>query len=232
MISEVSERLLMRDDISYIEVVPKALALSQFSEDSGLGDLIAELGANPLPDALLITPLAADITSLERLTSALNQDPDIDSAELDSQWLMRLKGLIDVINRLAMLVGGLSVLAFFLVIGTSVRGLIQSSIDDIRIQKLIGATDLYIVKPLVFKGLYYGFSGASLAFALQFLVFAVFNNALADFLSLYSEITRASTHILGLSWLISLTTLSLSSCMGATAAYLFAKQQILTLNPA
>jgi cell division transport system permease protein len=231
MISDVSERLLMRDEISSIELVPKALALTQFSEASGLGDLIGELGSNPLPDALLITPLAADISSLEALTNSLNQDPDIDSAELDSQWLIRLQGLINVIKQLATLIGALAVLAFFLVIGTTVRALIQASIDDIRIQKLVGATDFYVIKPLIFKGIYYGFGGASLAVLLQFSVFALFNSTLADFLNLYSDVTGASSDVLTLSWLVSVTALSASCGIGAIAAYLFAKQQILTLNP-
>lgn len=231
LIQEVSERLLMREDISYIELVPKALGLSQFSEDSGLGDLISELGSNPLPDALLITPLATEISSLQALARELNQDPDIESTELDIKWLIRLQGLVDVINRLGMLIGALSVLAFFLVIGNTISSLIQTSLDEIRIQKLLGATDLYVIKPLIFKGLYYGLSGSIVAILLQLVVFSLLNNALANFLSLY-DATADSSASLGVSWVVSLTALSASCVIGAMSAAIFAKQKILTLNPA
>jgi len=231
LLNSVSERLLSRDDISYIELVPKALALSQFSADSGLGDLVTELGSNPLPYILLITPLVSDIPSLNALNDVLNRDPDIESAELDTQWLMRLQGLVDVINRLGLMIGALSVLAFFLVIGTTIRTLVQSSVDEIRIQKLIGATDLYVIKPLILKGFYYGFGGALLALILQIAVFALLNNALADFISLYSAMTDSSS-LLNLSWMISLVAICGGSLLGAVAAYVFAKQQILALSPA
>ena len=229
LIGEVSERLLSREDISYIELVPKALGLSQFTEDSGLGDLISELGTNPLPDVLLITPLAVDITSLDALANTLNQDPDIEFAELDTQWLLRLQGLVDVINRLGGLISVLAVLAFILVIGTTIRSLIQSNIDEIRIQKLVGASDFYVINPLIFKGLYLGLGGSVLAVVLQLLVFALLNNALADFLSLYSDIPNPST-TLSLSWIVSLIAVSVSSALGAFAAGVFAKQQILKLH--
>jgi cell division transport system permease protein len=234
LLSEVSERLLSRADVSYIELVPKALGLSQFSEDSGLGDLIAELGSNPLPDVLLVTPLALDVASLEELARTLAQDPDIESAELDTQWLQRLQGLVGVIKSVASLIGSLAVLAFFLVIGTTIRALIRSSIDEIRIQKLIGATDFYVIKPLIFKGLYYGFGGSVLAVLLQLLVYALLNSALTDFLSLYSDmtdtgITAGST--LDVSWLVCLAAIGASCALGAVAAALFAKQQILKLYP-
>ncbi len=234
MIGDVSERLLSREDISYIELVPKALGLSQFSEDSGLSDLIAELGSNPLPDVLLVTPLALDVESLEELARTLAQDPDIESAELDIQWLLRLRGLVGAIKSVGSVIGALAVLAFFLVIGTTIRALIRSSIDEIRIQKLIGATDFYVIKPLIFKGLYYGLGGSVLAILLQLLVFALLNGALTDFVRLYSDVTDIETAAgfsLSVSWLVCLAAIGASCALGTAAAALFAKQQILKLFP-
>jgi cell division transport system permease protein len=229
VISEVSERLLSRPDISYIELIPKALGLSQFSQESGLGDLIVELGTNPLPDALVITPLATDVPSLEALSDELNQDPDIESTQLDTQWLLRLRGLIEVIQNLGTLIGLLSALAFFLVVGNTIRAIVQGSIDEIRIQKLIGATDLFVIKPMIFKGLYYGIGGALLATALQLLVFALLNSALADFQTL-NESINGSNYTIGVSWGVSTVALIASGVLGALAAALFAKQQLAKLN--
>ena len=229
VISEVSERLLSRPDISYIELIPKALGLSQFSQESGLGDLIVELGTNPLPDALVITPLATDVPSLEALSDELNQDPDIESTQLDTQWLLRLRGLIEVIQNLGTLIGLLSALAFFLVVGNTIRAIVQGSIDEIRIQKLIGATNLFVIKPMIFKGLYYGIGGALLATALQLLVFALLNSALADFQTL-NESINGSNYTIGVSWGVSTVALIASGVLGALAAALFAKQQLAKLN--
>ncbi len=229
LISEVSERLLRRPDISYIELIPKALGLTQFSQESGLGDIIDELGSNPLPDALVVTPLATDLPSLEALSNELSLDPDIESAELDTQWLLRLRGLIGVIQNLGTLIGLLSVLAFFLVIGNTIRAIVQGSLDEIRIQKLIGATDLYVINPMIFKGLYYGIGGAILAIALQLLVFSLLNSALMD-LQAQTETINTSNYTIGVSWGVSAVALFASGVIGALAAAIFAKQQLAKLN--
>ncbi len=232
LIRDVSERLLLMDAISFIEPVPKAMGLAQLANEQGFSDLINELESNPLPDVLIITPLISDISELQALSDELTQDPDIDAVELNTQWLLRLRALADTIQTLGQNVALLSGLAFCLVIGTTMGTLIQTNSDEIRIQKLIGATDFYVIKPLIFKGFYYGLNGALLALLLQLGLFAALNSSLSEFMALYSDKASDSDAYLGLSLSVSLIALGASCTIGAAAAFIFARRQLLQLSPA
>ena len=65
------------------------------------------------------------------------------------------------------MIGVLMVAAVFLVIGNSVRLSIFARRDTINVQKLIGATDGFILRPFLYGGALLGFSGAFLSLILS-----------------------------------------------------------------
>ncbi|MDO2331365.1 cell division protein FtsX, partial [Escherichia coli] len=65
------------------------------------------------------------------------------------------------------MIGVLMVAAVFLVIGNSVRLSIFARRDSINVQKLIGATDGFILRPFLYGGALLGFSGALLSLILS-----------------------------------------------------------------
>lgn len=230
MMGVVSKRLLAREDIGVVEVVPKESAFAEFANISGFGDLLGELESNPLPDALIISALQLDFTQLERLAVELGAFPEIDLVQLDAQWIRRLQGFTQLIKKFGLLIGLAALLGFFLVIVNTTKLIVQQSEDEIRVLKLIGAPDTFILRPFLYSGLAYGFFVAVLAFILQFAIIAAFGSLLDEFLLKYNASLPAQVDFsLGFTWLLFL--LLASSFTGLLAAGVSAYQEILKLEP-
>ncbi|MCM4472063.1 cell division protein FtsX, partial [Escherichia coli] len=85
----------------------------------------------------------------------------------DDSWFARLAALTGLVGRVSAMIGVLMVAAVFLVIGNSVRLSIFARRDSINVQKLIGATDGFILRPFLYGGALLGFSGALLSLILS-----------------------------------------------------------------
>lgn len=230
MMGVVSKRLLAREDIGVVEVVPKEGAFAEFANISGFGDLLGELESNPLPNALIISALQLDFTQLERLAVELGAFPEIDLVQLDAQWIRRLQGFTQLIKKFGLLIGLAALLGFFLVIVNTTKLIVQQSEDEIRVLKLIGAPDTFILRPFLYSGLAYGFFVAVLAFILQFAIIAAFGSLIDEFLLKYNASLPAQVDFsLGFTWLLFL--LLASSFTGLLAAGVSAYQEILKLEP-
>jgi ABC-type lipoprotein release transport system permease subunit len=86
---------------------------------------------------------------------------------MDDSWFARLSSLTGLVGRVSAMIGVLMVAAVFLVIGNSVRLSIFARRDTINVQKLIGATDGFILRPFLYGGAMLGFSGAFLSLILS-----------------------------------------------------------------
>ena len=230
MMGHVSERLLSREDIGIVEIVSKTSAFAEFANISGFGDLLGELESNPLPDALIISALELDFTQLESLAAELGAFPEIDLVQLDAQWIRRLQGFTQLIKNFGLLIGLAALLGFFLVIANTTKLIVQQSEDEIRVLKLIGAPDTFILRPFLYSGLIYGFFVAVFAFVLQLAIIAAFASLTDEFLLKYNASLPAQIDLsLGLLWLLFL--LLASSFTGLLAAGVSAYQEILKLEP-
>ncbi len=78
------------------------------------------------------------------------------------------------------MIGVLMVAAVFLVIGNSVRLSIFARRDSINVQKLIGATDGFILRPFLYGGALLGFSGALLSLILSEILVLRLSSAVAE----------------------------------------------------
>ena len=76
---------------------------------------------------------------------------------MDDSWFARLAALTGLVGRVSAMIGVLMVAAVFLVIGNSVRLSIFARRDTINVQKLIGATDGFILRPFLYGGALLGF---------------------------------------------------------------------------
>lgn len=230
MMSEVSERLLARDDIGLIELIPKQSAFTEFVSSNDFGALLVELEHNPLPDGLIITPLVSEPSQLEELANELRAFPEIELVQLDTQWIMRLQGFTQLVRTMGLLIGTAAMLGFFLVIANTIKISVQQSEDEIRVLKLIGAPDSFILRPLLYTGLLYGFCAAMLAAIFQYAIFGTFNVLIGEFLSQYNTSAR-SEFSLNLGLIEFLLLLLVSSCTGMLAAGSTAYSAILKLEP-
>lgn len=150
-------------DVTYISAEQ---AMAEFRRLSGFGDALDALGENPLPPVLVVQPALGkqDPAALQALVDELRAEATVDLAQLDMEWVERLYALVEIGKRGVMILATLLAIAVMLVVGNTIRLMIQNRRDEIVIIKLIGGTDAFIRRPFLYTGFWYGILGGLLAF--------------------------------------------------------------------
>jgi cell division transport system permease protein len=163
------QRLESTDGVARVEYIDKDEALRRFREWSGdQAGLIGELGGNPLPasfDVLLKPgPAASEVGRL--IQASTGNEPGVDEARFDEDWLARLETAVDV-ARWGGLVVGLAVFAAVVFVMASVLRLaVYARRDEIDIMLLVGATPRFVRGPFLVAGIGQGVIAAGAALAL------------------------------------------------------------------
>lgn len=157
-----------RAQIEAVRVITPAQALKEFSELSGLSESLLELGENPLPAVLVLslTSEFADAEAVERLVEELRARPEVDLIQVDLEWLKRLQAIAQIVTRGILVLAGVLALGILLIVGNTIRLSIESRHEEIEVAKLVGATDAFIRRPFLYRGIWYGLFSALLAVGL------------------------------------------------------------------
>lgn len=145
-------RLANLPAVAAVEVRPKDAALAHLIKKSGFATTPAELGANPLPDVLIVQ-LALPVTeqAVEGIAGTVKSWPLIDSVRSDLDWYRKVRA----IGRLAVTAlaafGGLVILLVALILVGTVRLHAGTRADEVEVLKLVGATRPFIVRPYAYS---------------------------------------------------------------------------------
>ncbi len=139
-------------------------SLEEFRELSGLAELLDTLPNNPIPAVIIVTPrpLLAE-AEIATLVERLSQKPQVDLAQLDMEWLQRLRSISDTTERGISILGLLLSLSVLLVIGNTIRLAILSRETEIKVMKLVGGTNAFVRRPFLYTGFWYGVLGGLIA---------------------------------------------------------------------
>ena len=164
-------------------------ALEEFRQLSGFGEALDVLQENPLPAVIVVKPKATTINqpALQELVNSLKSRPTVASVQLDYEWIQRLNAIIGVGKRAALVLAGLFAVAVLLIIGNTIRLTIFSRRQEIIVTKLIGATNSFIRRPFLFAGVWYGLTGAILAWVLVGLLFFLLSGPIQTLAELYNS---------------------------------------------
>lgn len=158
--------LAERVDVKRTEFISRERALAEFKEQSGLGDILQELGDNPLPAVIVVYPAQETLEQAQKLRDELARKPDVAEAQLDAQWVQRLYALLALAEHLVLALSLGLALAVLLVIVNTIRLGIENRRDEIVIVKLVGATDAWVRRPFLYTGFWYGLWGSLVALLL------------------------------------------------------------------
>ena len=187
------------------------------------------LEENPLPAVAVVIPKLdfQGTESLNTLRDRITQINGIDEVRMDDSWFARLAALTGLVGRVSAMIGVLMVAAVFLVIGNSVRLSIFARRDSINVQKLIGATDGFILRPFLYGGALLGFSGALLSLILSEILVLRLSSAVAE----VAQVFGTKFDINGLSFDECLLLLLVCSMIGWVAAWLATVQHLRHFTP-
>jgi cell division transport system permease protein len=219
--------LAQRDDIHSAQFIDRDQALTEFVQRSGMGELARGLAENPLPHLLLIDPVAASPDTLAALRAELEALPEVQEALLDTLWLQRLQSLMTLGRRAVQLLAALLLAAVVLVLGNTIRLAIESRRDEIVIVKLVGGTDAFVRRPLLYTGLWFGLGGgvvAAILVALGTMLLAAPVNAL-------SGAYQSSFVLQGLGLVNSLQLVLLGAVLGLAGAWLAVARHLKAIEP-
>jgi cell division transport system permease protein len=167
--------------IAQVAVVNRDSALQSLNANPTWREALSALPENPLPHAIIVTlheseQLANQASSLASQWQALDQ---VESVQLDSDWVRRLEAILRFISAgLGLLAAGVAVVVLATIFNT-VRMQALSQREEIGVARLVGATEAFVRRPFLYLGAVTGLVSSGLAIALAALALVPLNAALA-----------------------------------------------------
>lgn len=225
----LAKQLRARPDVAAVRVITADQALAEFRNSSGFGKALDALDGNPLPNTLIVTPTLTASTpeATVALKTSIGAAADVDTVQLDTEWVQRLNAMLDVMRRVLWLTGGLLGLSVVLVVGNTIRLDILNRRDEIEVMKLVGATDGFARRPFLYSGVWYGLGGGVGAVLVVAIAVAVLSRPLGHLASLYGS----QFHLTGLRFGSVARILGLSIALGWLGSWIAATRHIRAIEP-
>ncbi len=226
-VDEVAEALRAREEIQQVKVTTQAEALAEFQANTNLTDALAGLESNPLPASLRATLVpGASASDLDSVADFARGAPGVDAVVVEKTWLERVADISRVVSRLGMILGVLFGIGAVLVTSTSVRLAIEARLEELRVLKLVGASDSQIRRPFLYFGALYGLGGGLVAAMLISLGLVVIETPLTNLLGSFDQ----DLQLAGFDPWFLLVLLGIGAFLGVSGAILAARQRLKSLE--
>jgi cell division transport system permease protein len=226
----LAKQLRLRSDVASVRVITADPALAEFRSDSGFGSALDALADNPLPDTLVVTPTLSASTpqGTETLKSAIAGLGEVQTVQIDTEWVKRLHAMLDLLRRVVLLTGALLGLGIVLIVSNTIRLDILNRRAEIEVMKLVGASDGFTRRPFLYSGIWYGLGGGLLALMLVGLASVVLARPVAQLAFLYGS----TFSMRGLETISGLWVLGLAVGLSWLGSWLAATRHIRSIEPA
>jgi len=214
-------------DVEAVEYISSQQGLEDMSQHAGLEQALSLLDDYALPAVLEVTPSLDTPTELKALTTKLQQLPVVTDVRMDEDWLERLGAINNVATGLAIALGVLMLGAVFLIVGNTLRFNILAHKEEIKVMKLIGATDSFILRPYLYTGFWFGGISAITAWILTAAVTILLNGAVEKLANLYDSQFR----LIGMNWDETVFLLMTGTLLGLMAAKLSTQRHLKEIEP-
>ena len=222
-------RMVQRPDVASAQLISREQALEEFRQLSGFGDVLRNLGGNPLPNLVLVTPADSELEA-ERaaaLQLQLQEEAGVERAVLDMEWVQRLNALVRLSQRAVAVLGLILAMGVLLVIGNTIRLAIENRREEIIVVKLVGGSDAFVRRPFLYTGFWYGLGGALLAWLVVGLALWWLRTPLSALALLYQSDFRLE----GLGPGASAGLLALGAILGLLGAWLAVARHLSAIQP-
>ena len=184
----LADALTRHGAVADVTVVSADEALAEFRRYTDLADALDMLDDNPLPASLRATlARGAGPEDLDVLAALAEEAEGVAEVVVEKTWLERVTDITRVVSRLGAMLAALFGLGAVLITATSVRLAIEARLEELRVLKLVGATDAQIRRPFLYFGLVYGLGGGLVAAMLISIGILVIEGPLTDLLGSYGR---------------------------------------------
>jgi cell division transport system permease protein len=225
----LAKQLRLRGDVAGVRVITADQGMAEFRDNSGFGKALDALTDNPLPDTLIVTPSldASTPQGTAKLKAAIAALPDVQTVQLDTEWVKRLHAMLDILRRVVALTAGLLGAGVVLIVGNTIRLDILNRRAEIEVMKLVGASDGFARRPFLYSGVWYGLGGGLIAIILV----AVAAAALAKPVDSLAALYGSPFHLQGLALVAALEVLGLAVALAWLGSWLAATRHIRGIAP-
>jgi cell division transport system permease protein len=229
-VQALAKQLRQRGDVAAVHIITADQALAEFRSDSGFGTALDALEDNPLPDTLVVTPTLTASTpqGTESLKVAIAAMSDVQTVQIDTEWVKRLHAMLDLLRRVVLLTGGLLGIGIVLIVSNTIRLDILNRRAEIEVMKLVGASDGFTRRPFLYSGIWYGLGGGLLALMLVAVASTVLARPVAHLAFLYGS----AFSLEGLKMVTGLAVLGLAVGLSWIGSWLAATRHIRSIEPA
>ncbi len=161
----VRDRIAVDPAVASVRYVSEADARAWLLERvNGLQPVLDELDEDVLPASLELTlvPGSEAAHNVELWASAL-EGPDFASIDYGQDWIQRFNAFLNLLKLLGSVMGLLVLLAALFLVTNTVYLVVYNRRDELEVQKLVGATQSYIVAPFLIEGMLHGLVGGLLS---------------------------------------------------------------------
>jgi cell division transport system permease protein len=218
-----------RAGVASATLITASEALAEFRSQSGFGAALDALPDNPLPNVLTIRPApnAASPPQLEALRAYLLSWPEVDSVQLDRDWVLRFSAILELLRRVVLIAAVLLGAGVIAVVGNTIRLEIINRRAEIEVTKLVGGTNAFVRRPFLYAGVLYGILAGCIAWGLVALARASLAPAALRLASAYgSQFTLQGPSLPELGML-----LLAGMVLGWLGAWIAAARQIARIEP-
>jgi cell division transport system permease protein len=149
-------------------------ALKRFeSYFRNLAGVVESLDENPFPPSIEIdvTQQAIQASEFDDRVAAMRRLAGVDDIQFEWEWIGRLRNLVNMINLIGLVAGGLLAIAAAFTIANVIRLTVELYREEVDIMRLVGATESTIRGPFFVEGLLQGTIGGILAVGLLYALF-------------------------------------------------------------
>lgn len=225
--ASLRDELASETKVERVTLITADAALKEFQQFSGVSDALAQLRRNPLPASLrVVLKDGTDPAEFDSMATRLRALAGVDEVSIEKTWLERVQAMTGVVRRVGWMLAATFALGAVLVSATSVRLAIESRLDELRVMKLVGATDGYIRRPFLYFGLLYGLGGGVVGAMLISTALALVEAPLSTLLGSYDKDLEPA----GLDPVFFAGLLVFGAALGVLGAVLAARQRLADLQ--
>lgn len=208
--------------IAKVDYVSPDQGLVLFEKNTPFNNIGNLFQHNPIPGVVTIFPVARDQnpTAINSLFQTLKALPLVDVAQLDVNWVTRLFDIVSIGKKITNAISLLFGFGVILIIGHTLRASLSDHINEIQVMRLVGATNNYIRRPLLYRGILYGLLGSIIAL----LLIVIFFSQLQSPISQLAQTYQTPFHLQNISFLLCVKVLCTSMLAGLIGAWLITTQ--------
>jgi len=181
-IDSVKKTLNETGKVTALKYVSKEEALAIYKEQNKKDPLLLEMvSADILPASLEISAVSAE--NLSSLYNLIKKDPIVEEVVFQKDVVQTLTNWTSAIRKIGIVLMTFLIFVSILIIVTIIGMKIAVRKEEIEILRLIGATNWYIKWPFIWEGIFYGATGAIVAWTATFLILWQSTPFLSSFLT-------------------------------------------------